>query len=164
MRPGRSPQRPAPTPTIPSWPRPWKNGPSSCSPACFRVSIRSWRRSTAGLWSRSSRQYPGRQGEDPQNGDHLRRTGAYGTSCHCGRLFCQRRGKAPYRDLKERGIKGLLRDDAGQSSTIRPTASPRDGSCFTETRFWPDWVTDKIGNEWITDLSNIKKLASLCGR
>ena len=39
-------------------------------------------------------------------------------------------------------------------------------NCITQRRFLlhgnpllADWVTDKIGNEWITDLSNIKKLS-----
>ena len=44
---GRSPSRPLPTPTIPSWRRHWKSGISPCSGSCCPVSIRSCRRSTA---------------------------------------------------------------------------------------------------------------------
>ncbi len=47
--------RPVLTPTTPSWLRHWKNGRSSCSPDCFRVSTRSSRRSTAASSLRSSR-------------------------------------------------------------------------------------------------------------
>ena len=40
MRPGRLPPKPAPTPTIPSWQRRWKNGPLRSSPASCPVFIR----------------------------------------------------------------------------------------------------------------------------
>ena len=38
------------------------------------------------------------------------------------------------------------------------TALRAAASFFTEIRFFLPWITDKIGDDWITDLSNVSKL------
>ena len=37
---------------------------------------------------------------------------------------------------------------------------PRDVSCFHGNPLLADWVTDKIGDDWITNLPHIKELAA----
>ncbi|CDA69074.1 unknown [Clostridium sp. CAG:510] len=53
-----------------------------------------------------------RPGKGTQDGYYLRRTGTHGKTCHRCRLFRKRCCKTAYRNLKEPGIKRLLRNDA----------------------------------------------------
>ena len=50
----------------------------------------------------------GQPGEDPQNGNHLRRTGKNGSSGHRCRLFRKRCCKASHRDPEETGAERFL--------------------------------------------------------
>ena len=53
-------------------------------------------------------------GKNQKDGNHIRRTGQNGASCHCSRLLRKRCGKTAYRDFKKSGIEGFLRNDAGK--------------------------------------------------
>ena len=100
----------------------------------------------------------GQSGKGPQNGHYLRRPGADGPSCHRRQLFGQRRGETPYGDLEKQELRDFYE--------MMPQKFNNKTNGITQRRFLlhgnpmlADWITDKIGDEWITDLSKIKKLS-----
>ena len=103
--------------------------------------------------------YPGNNEKIQKNGDHLRRTGPHGSPCNRRQLLCKRCCKASHRDpRRNRSFKDFYE--------MMPEKFNNKTNGITQRRFLlhgnpllADWVTDKIGDEWITDLSNIKKLS-----
>ena len=157
MRHGRSPQRPVLTPTIPSWLRPLKNGRSSCSPDCFRVSTRSLRRSTAVSVLEIQQKYPGDQEKIAKmaiiyDGQvrmaHLAIVGSFSVN-GVARLHTEILEKQELKTFYE----------------MMPQKFNNKTNGITQRRFLLHGKpasgrldTDKIGDEWITDLSAISKL------
>ena len=60
--------------------------------------------------------------------------------------------------LKQSGAERFLRNDAGEVQQQGQTVLHRDVSLHMGNPLIADWLTDKIGSGWITDLSQIAKL------
>ena len=134
-----------------------------CSGSCCRACWTSSLRSTARFLAEVAQRWPG-DTESPAAHVHhrgrLRAADSHGLSGHCRHLLGERRGGAALAAPARRAVPRLLRSLARRSSTTRPTASrPRRwlANCNPELRAL---ITETIGDQWVSDLAQIAKLAS----
>ena len=155
---GRSRRRPALTPTIPSCPRRWRNGPSSCFPRLLPRIYQIVEEINRRFVEEIQKRYPGNQEKvrkmaiiyDGQvRMAHLAIVGSYSVN-GVAKLHTEILEKQELRDFYE----------------MMPQKFNNKTNGITQRRFLlhgnpmlADWITDKIGDEWITDLSKIKKLS-----
>ncbi len=109
------------------------------------------------LHHRDPAEISGQPGEDREDGHCLRRSGedgSYGNRRQLLRKWCS---KTAHRDPGKAGVKRFLRDDAAEVQQQDQRHYQRRFLLHANPLL-ADWITDKIGDEWITDLSVISKL------
>ena len=73
----------------------------------------------------------------------------------------QRRGRDPLRAAADDTWSPTSPRCSPSGSTTRPTASRRGAGCCWPTPTWPRLITEAIGDGWVTDLAQLRRLVPL---
>ena len=78
-----------------------------------------------------------------------------------GSFFRQRRGRPALAAADAKACSAISANSGRRSSTTRPTASPRGAGSPACNPAWPRLITKRIGDGWVADLDELRKLAPL---